>query len=144
MGSAMTNRQSAQQEAEEIIAEFSFFDDWADRYQHLIDQGRRLPQIKEEWRDEAHLLKGCQSVVYFGAETDNDGLVHYSASSDAAIVQGLIALLLRVYSGRAPDEIMTTEPAFLSEIGLDKHLSPTRKNGLASMLDAIQQHARSA
>lgn len=144
MGSAMTNRQSAQQEAEEIIAEFSFFDDWADRYQHLIDQGRRLPQIKEEWRDEAHLLKGCQSVVYFGAETDNDGLVHYSASSDAAIVQGLIALLLRVYSGRAPDEILTTEPAFLSEIGLDKHLSPTRKNGLASMLDAIQQHARSA
>ena len=140
----MTNRQSAQQEAEEIIAEFSFFDDWADRYQHLIDQGRRLPQIKEEWRDEAHLLKGCQSVVYFGAETDNDGLVHYSASSDAAIVQGLIALLLRVYSGRAPDEILTTEPAFLSEIGLDKHLSPTRKNGLASMLDAIQQHARSA
>jgi len=144
MGSAMTNRQSAQQEAEEIIAEFSFFDDWADRYQHLIDQGRRLPQIKEEWRDEAHLLKGCQSVVYFGAETDKDGLVHYSASSDAAIVQGLIALLLRVYSGRAPDEILTTEPAFLSEIGLDKHLSPTRKNGLASMLDAIQQHARSA
>ena len=140
----MTNRQSAQQEAEEIIAEFSFFDDWADRYQHLIDQGRRLPQIKEEWRDEAHLLKGCQSVVYFGAETDKDGLVHYSASSDAAIVQGLIALLLRVYSGRAPDEILTTEPAFLSEIGLDKHLSPTRKNGLASMLDAIQQHARSA
>jgi len=138
----MTNRQSAQQEAEEIIAEFSFFDDWADRYQHLIDQGRRLPQIRPEWRDEAHLLKGCQSVVYFGAETDQQGHIHFSASSDAAIVQGLIALLLRVYSGRLPAEILTTEPSFLSAIGLDKHLSPTRKNGLASMIEAIRQHAR--
>ncbi|MEC7705476.1 MAG: SufE family protein, partial [Pseudomonadota bacterium] len=98
----MTPFLSAQEEAEQIIAEFSFFDDWADRYQHLIDQGRRLPQIRPEWQDEAHILKGCQSVVYFGMETDSAGFVHFSASSDAAIVQGLIALLLRVYSGRLP------------------------------------------
>ena len=140
----MSDRQSAQDEADEIIAEFSFFDDWADRYQHLIDQGRRLPEIRSEWRDEAHLLKGCQSVVYFGSETDDSGFIHFSASSDAAIVQGLIALLLRVYSGRSPGEILATEPVFLSEIGLDKHLSPTRKNGLASMIEAIRRHAGSA
>ena len=140
----MSHRQSAQDEADEIIAEFSFFDDWADRYQHLIDQGRRLPEIRSEWRDEAHLLKGCQSVVYFGSETDEGGLIHFSASSDAAIVQGLIALLLRVYSGRPAAEILTTDSAFLSEIGLDKHLSATRKNGLASMIEAIRHHARSA
>ena len=133
---------SAQEEADEIIAEFSFFDDWADRYQHLIDQGRRLPQIRPEWQDEAHILKGCQSVVYFGMETDSAGCAHFSASSDAAIVQGLIALLLRVYSGRPPSEIIATGPEFLSEIGLDKHLSPTRKNGLASMVEAIKGHAQ--
>ena len=133
---------SAQEEAEQIIAEFSFFDDWADRYQHLIDQGRRLPQIRPEWQDEAHILKGCQSVVYFGMETDSAGCAHFSASSDAAIVQGLIALLLRVYSGRSPSEILATGPEFLSEIGLDKHLSPTRKNGLASMVEAIKGHAQ--
>lgn len=138
----MSDRQSAQDEAEEIIAEFSFFDDWADRYQHLIDQGRRLPDIRPEWRDDAHLLKGCQSVVYFGSERDDAGLLHFSAASDAAIVQGLIALLLRVYSARDPDEILATDPQFLAEIGLDKHLSPTRKNGLASMVEAIHHHAR--
>ena len=138
----MSSLPSAQEKADEIIAEFSFFDDWADRYQHLIDQGRRLPQIRPEWQDEAHILKGCQSVVYFGAETDAAGCIHFSASSDAAIVQGLIALLLRVYSGRQPEEILAIGPEFLTEIGLDKHLSPTRKNGLASMIDAIKGHAQ--
>ena len=137
----MSQTPSAQAEADEIIAEFSFFDDWADRYQHLIDQGRRLPEIRADWRDDAHLLKGCQSVVYFGSETDEAGLIHFSASSDAAIVQGLIALLLRVYSGRTADEILATEPDFLAEIGLDSHLSPTRKTGLASMVSAIKQAA---
>jgi cysteine desulfuration protein SufE len=133
---------SAQEEADEIVAEFSFFDDWADRYQHLIDQGRRLPPIRPEWQDEEHILRGCQSVVYFGAEADATGCVHFSASSDAAIVQGLIALLLRVYSGRQPEEILETGPEFLSKIGLDKHLSPTRKNGLANMVEAISRYAK--
>ena len=138
----MSPLRSAEEEIDEIVAEFSFFNDWEDRYQQLIDQGRRLPQIRPEWQDEAHILKGCQSVVYFGAETDSAGCIHFSASSDAAIVQGLISLLLKVYSGRQPREILTTGPEFLSEIGLDKHLSPTRKNGLASMVEAIKGHAQ--
>jgi len=131
------------QEIQELVDEFSFFDDWADRYQHLIDQGRHLPAIKPEWQDEAHQLKGCQSVVYFGAE-EKEGRLFFSASSDAAIVQGLIALLLRVYSGRTAEEILATEPDFLAEIGLDSHLSPTRKTGLASMVSAIKQAASQA
>ena len=97
---------SAQDAATEIIDEFSFFDDWADRYQHLIDQGRRLGPIRDDWRSETHKLKGCQSTVYFGASLDEGGLVQFSAESDAAIVQGLIALLLRVYSGRTPQDIL--------------------------------------
>ena len=132
---------STQDAATEIIDEFSFFDDWADRYQHLIDQGRRLGPIRDEWRSETHKLKGCQSTVYFGASLDEGGLVQFSAESDAAIVQGLIALLLRVYSGRTPQDILATDASFLAEIGLDKHLSATRKNGMASMLDAIKMSA---
>ena len=133
---------SAQDTATEIVDEFSFFNDWADRYQHLIDQGRRLDSIRQEWRTDDHKLKGCQSTVYFGAELDADGCVRFSAESDAAIVQGLIALLLRVYSGRTPRDILETDAGFLTEIGLDKHLSATRKNGMASMLDAIKSAAK--
>ena len=133
---------SAQDTATEIVDEFSFFNDWADRYQHLIDQGRRLGSIRQEWRTDDHKLKGCQSTVYFGAELDADGCVRFSAESDAAIVQGLIALLLRVYSGRTPRDILETDAGFLTEIGLDKHLSSTRKNGMASMLDAIKSAAK--
>ena len=133
---------SAQQEAEEIIDEFSFFDDWADRYQHLIDQGRRLAPLDPSYQTEKNQLKGCQSVVYFTSMCDAGGRIHFSASSDAAIVQGLIALLLRVYSERPPQEILALPPDFLEKIGLDKHLSPTRKNGLASMVEAIKQSAQ--
>ncbi|MBL6777216.1 MAG: SufE family protein [Alphaproteobacteria bacterium] len=133
---------SAQKEAEEIIEEFSFFDDWADRYQHLIDQGRRLAPLDPVYQIEENQLKGCQSVVYFTSMSDEGGEVHFRASSDAAIVQGLIALLLRVYSARPPQEILALSPDFLEKIGLDKHLSPTRKNGLASMVEAIRHAAQ--
>ena len=133
---------SAQKEAEEIIEEFSFFDDWADRYQHLIDQGRRLAPLDPVYQIEENRLKGCQSVVYFTSMCDEGGEVHFRASSDAAIVQGLIALLLRVYSARPPQEILALSPDFLEKIGLDKHLSPTRKNGLASMVEAIRHAAQ--
>jgi len=132
---------TARQTAEEIVEEFSFFDDWADRYQHLIDQGRRLAPMDAALQTEENQLKGCQSVVYFFSDTDKEGLVHFSAASDAAIVQGLIALLLRVYSARTPQEILELSPDFLEKIGLDKHLSPTRKNGLASMVEAIRRAA---
>lgn len=133
--------ENAADAANEIIDEFGFFDDWADRYQHLIDQGRRLNPISERFRNDAHKLQGCQSIVYFAATKTDKGLINYEAESDAAIVQGLVALLLRVYSGRSAADILATGPEFLIEIGLDKHLSPTRKNGLASMVSAIRQAA---
>ena len=123
--------------ATEIIDEFGFLDDWEDRYQLLIDLGRRLPPLPAEYQTEEYRLRGCQSVVHFAAET-RDGEITFHAGSDAAIVQGLIALLLRVYSDRTPEEIRDTEAEFLSEIGLDSHLSATRKTGLASMLTAIK------
>lgn len=126
--------------ASEIIDEFGFLDDWEDRYQHLIDLGRKLPPLPPRYASEEYRLRGCQSVVYFAAETQ-DGEITFHAGSDAAIVQGLIALLLRVYSGRTPEEIRDTGAEFLGEIGLDSHLSPTRKTGLASMLTAIKAAA---
>ena len=130
----------AAEAANEIIDEFGFLDDWQDRYQLLIDLGRRLPPLPAHYQTEEYRLRGCQSVVHFAAEA-NAGEIFFHAGSDAAIVQGLIALLLRVYSERTPDEIRDTEADFLSEIGLDSHLSPTRKTGLASMLTAIKAAA---
>ena len=132
---------TAQAEANAIVEEFGFFDDWEDRYQLLIDQGRKLTPFPSHLRTDSHRLRGCQSVVYFAAERDCSDIVTFKAESDAAIVQGLVALLLRVYSGRTAAEIRETEPKFLAEIGLDSHLSATRKNGLASMLGAIKSAA---
>ena len=134
-----TNNASA--EAEAIADEFGFFDDWEDRYQMLIDQGRKLAPLPEKYRHDDFRLRGCQSVVYFAAIRDEADKITFMAQSDAAIVQGLVALLLRVYSGRTATEIRETEPEFLTKIGLDSHLSATRKNGLASMLNAIKSAA---
>jgi len=128
---------------DEIIDEFSLFDDWLDRYQYIIDMGRKLePLTPEEMRDDA-LLAGCQSSVWLHASGDADRL-EFRANSDAAIVSGLIYLLLRVYSGRSAREILDAEPRFVSELGLGEHLSPTRANGLNAMLEAVRNHARSA
>ena len=128
-------------EIEEIVDEFSFFDDWADRYQHLIDLGRKLPGISCEYQNNAYKLSGCQSTVFFVAKKTDENLIQFKAQSDAAIVQGLVALILRVYSGRSADEIINTRPDFLKQIGLDKHLSPSRKNGLAAMISKIKSSA---
>ena len=132
---------NAYAEAEAITDEFGYFDDWEDRYQMLIDQGRKLAPISEKYKTEDYRLRGCQSVVYFAAERNVNDTIIFIAQSDAAIVQGLVALLLRVYSGRTVEEIRTTEPDFLNKIGLDSHLSATRKNGLASMLNEIKKAA---
>ena len=132
---------TAQAEANAIVEEFGFFDDWEDRYQLLIDQGRRLPPLPAQYQQAEYRLRGCQSVVHFAAEKSADGEITFYAASDAAIVQGLIALLLRVYSGRTAEEIRGTEPEFLRDIGLDSHLSATRKNGLAGMVTAIKAAA---
>ena len=132
--------QAAQQE---VIDEFSFFDDWMDRYQYLIDLGRRLPKFPDALRTEENRIRGCQSQVWFVAEK-KDGRLEFQAISDAAIVSGLIALLLRVYSGRRPQEILNTPPDFVAALQLESHLSPTRSNGLSSMLTAIRGFAAEA
>lgn len=123
-----------------IIDEFNYFDDWLDRYQYLIDLGKQLPEFSEKWRIESNQIQGCQSQVWLQAEFDGQQLVFY-ATSDAAIVRGLIALLLMVYSHKTPADILATKPDFITEIGLDQHLSPTRSNGLHSMLAAIKRYA---
>ncbi len=136
----MNTPDAAQQE---IIEEFSFFDDWMDRYQYLIDLGRKLPEFPERAKVEENRLHGCQSQVWMLVDCDQ-GRLNFQAVSDSAIVCGLIALLLRVYSGRSADEILATEPRFIDEIGLSAHLSPTRSNGLHAMLQTIRGHAATA
>ena len=129
------------EEAANIVGEFQFFSDWEERYQYLIAMGRKLPPLDAGICVEENRLYGCQSVVYFKADFC-DGVMRYQATSDAAIVQGLIALILRVYSGQKPDAILAHPPDFLKEIGLDEHLSPTRKSGLAAMMGALMDAAR--
>jgi cysteine desulfuration protein SufE len=136
----MSEIDAAQQE---LIEEFRFFDNWMDRYQHLIDLGRRLPPFPEEWKTEEHRLHGCQSQVWLRTRAAGDRL-EFDAVSDSAIVSGLIALLRRVYNGRRAAEIVATPPAFIAAIGLDEHLSPTRSNGLRAMIAAITGAAAAA
>lgn len=128
---------------EELIEEFGFFDNWMDRYQYLIDLGRRLPEFPAADRIDANKIKGCQSQVWFVA-SEEDGRLNFRAVSDAAIVSGLIAILLRIYSGRRPQDILDTPPNFVTELELEQHLSPTRSTGLSSMLDAIRAFATEA
>ena len=127
----------------QIADEFAFFGDWTERYQYLIDLGRKLPPFPDALKTDAYKVTGCQSQVWLVPSGDANRL-DFQATSDSAIVSGLIALLLRVYSGRSASEILATEPKFIETIGLAKHLSPTRSNGLAAMLAAIKQHAREA
>lgn len=127
----------------EIVDEFSLFDDWLDRYQYIIDLGRKLPELTPEEMTEDKLLDGCQSRVWLLVDGDAEKL-KFRANSDAAIVSGLIYLLLRVYSGHSAREIVEADPFFVRELGLSEHLSPTRANGLDAMLRAIRGHARNA
>ncbi|HEY0502884.1 MAG TPA: SufE family protein [Lysobacter sp.] len=124
-----------------IRDEFAFFGDWSERYQYLIDLGRKLPDLPAEWKSEEHRLHGCQSMVWIVAEGDTDRL-DFHAISDSAIVSGLIYLALRVYSGRSAQEIVGTDADYIADIGLARHLSPTRSNGLAALLGFIRDHAR--
>lgn len=124
-----------------IAEEFGFFADWTERYQYLIDLGRKLPPFPDEARTDAWKVSGCQSQVWLLPSGDAARL-DFQAISDSSIVSGLIALLLRVYSGRSADEILATEPRFIDSIGLARHLSPTRSNGLAAMLQKIRDYAQ--
>ncbi|MBS0194721.1 MAG: SufE family protein [Proteobacteria bacterium] len=126
-----------------IAEEFGFFADWAERYQYLIDLGHKLPEFPDALKREENRLHGCQSLVWIVGEGDAARL-DFRAISDSAIVSGLIFLALRVYSGRSAAEILATEPDYVASIGLAKHLSPTRNNGLASLLAFIRDRAAEA
>ncbi len=125
---------------QEIVDEFSIFDDWMDKYEYLIDLGKSLPIIEEEGKIEENLIKGCQSRVWLDAVYKNEKL-YFKADSDAIITKGIISLLIRVFSDRTPQEILDADIDFISEIGLSENLSPTRANGLLSMIRQIKYYA---
>lgn len=123
-----------------IAEDLALFDDWMERYVYIIELGRKLPPFPEAWADDAHRVPGCQSKVWMAAELRN-GAIHLAGTSDAAIVAGLVALLLRVYSGRSPAEITATDPVFLKDLGLIEALSTNRGNGIAAMARKIREVA---
>jgi cysteine desulfuration protein SufE len=125
---------------EEIIDEFSMFDDWMERYEYIIELGKSLPIIEEKNKLDENLIKGCQSKVWLFSELDND-IIKFSADSDAILTKGIVALLLRVYSNQKPEDVLTANTDFIDEIGLKEHLSPTRANGLVSMIKYIKMYA---
>ena len=134
--------ESTASEAQSAIKEeFAFFGDWSERYQYLIDLGRKLPPFPEAWKTDEHRLRGCQSMVWIVPSGDASRL-DFAAISDSAIVSGLVYLALRVYSGRSAREILDTQADYIGEIGLAKHLSPTRSNGLAALLAFIRDTAQ--
>jgi len=131
---------SIQSIQEEIIEEFFVLDEWMDKYNYLIEMGREIPLLDEKYRKEEYLIQGCQSRVWLQAEFQ-DGRILYKADSDAIITKGIAALLIRVLGGNTPDDILQTELTFIEKIGLKEHLSPTRSNGLVSMLKQMRYYA---
>ena len=125
---------------EEIIDEFSMFEDWEERYQYMIDLGKTLPLIDEQYKTDDHIIKGCQSKVWVHAEMHEDK-VAFTADSDAIITKGIIAILIRVFSNQHPKDIIEADTDFIDEIGLKEHLSPTRANGLVSMIKQLKMYA---
>ncbi len=132
--------QSISEIQEEIIDEFSMFDDWMQRYEYMISLGKSLPLIDENYKTDDYLIKGCQSKVWVHAALEGDSLV-LKADSDAIITKGIIAILIRVFSHQKPEDIMEADTSFIDEIGLKEHLSPTRANGLVSMIKQIKLYA---
>lgn len=125
---------------QEIVDEFSLFDDWMERYEHLITLGKELPLIDEQYKTDDYIIKGCQSKVWVHAEMQGEKVV-FTADSDAILTKGLVGLLLRVFSNRTPQEIIDADTHFIDEIGLKEHLSPTRANGLVSMIKQLKLYA---
>ncbi|MBA4406013.1 Fe-S metabolism protein SufE [bacterium] len=124
----------------EIVKEFEQYTDWEDKYRRIIDYGKQLPQIEDQYRTDKYKLSGCQSQVWINAKLEN-GKILFEADSDAAIVKGLVALVIKVYSDHTPEEVLSSPPEFVKKIGIDNHLSPTRKNGLGAMMKQIQMYA---
>ncbi|MBS7245579.1 MAG: SufE family protein [Candidatus Cryptobacteroides sp.] len=127
----------------EIISEFSMFDDWLDKYEYIIDLGKSLDSFPESSKTDEKLIKGCQSRVWLDWKTE-DGKLYFQADSDAIITRGIISLLIRIYSGRTPEEILASDFSVVEKIGLKQNLSPTRANGLLSMIDTIRSAAAAA
>lgn len=127
---------------DEIIEEFDGLTDWMDRYAYIIELGNTLPPFPEEDKTPANLIEGCQSRVWIAAKRDTDGSIDFEADSDALIVKGIIALLMRVLNHRTPDEILSADLYFIDKIGLSQHLSPTRSNGLVAMVKQIRNYAK--
>ena len=125
---------------EEIIDEFSMFEDWEERYQYMIDLGKTLPLIEEQYKTEENIIKGCQSKVWVHADMKDDKVI-FTADSDAIITKGIIAILIRVFSNQSPKDIIEADTNFIDEIGLKEHLSPTRANGLVSMIKQLKMYA---
>jgi cysteine desulfuration protein SufE len=125
---------------EEIVDEFSMFDDWMQRYEYIIELGKSLPLIDEQYKTEDNIIKGCQSKVWVHAEQKEDKVV-FTADSDAILTKGIIAILIRTFSNQSPKQILDADTNFIDEIGLKEHLSPTRANGLVSMIKQIKMYA---
>ena len=125
----------------EIIDEFSDIDYWMDRYSYIIDLGNALPAIDEKYKTPEHIIEGCQSRVWLNAEQTDDGLIHFTADSDAIIVKGIISLLIDVLNDHTPDEILDADLHFINDIGLAENLSPTRSNGLLAMIKQMRLYA---
>jgi len=125
---------------EELIEEFGMFDDWMERYEYMIDLGKSLPTIKDSLKTDDRLIKGCQSKVWLNAELKEDK-VEFTADSDAIITKGIVAILIRVFSNQKPEDILAANTNFIDEIGLKEHLSPTRANGLVSMIKQLKLYA---
>lgn len=125
---------------EEIVVEFSMFEDWMQRYEYIIELGKSLPLIDEQYKTDDNIIKGCQSKVWLHGE-QQDGIVAFTADSDAILTKGIIAILIRVFSEKTPEEILNSDTTFIDQIGLKEHLSPTRANGLVSMIKQIKMYA---
>jgi cysteine desulfuration protein SufE len=124
----------------EIVDEFSMFDDWMQRYEYIIDLGKSLPLIDEQYKTEDNIIKGCQSKVWVHGEESNGNIV-FTADSDAILTKGIIAILIRAFSNQSPEAILEANTNFIDEIGLKEHLSPTRANGLVSMIKQLKMYA---
>lgn len=138
--STLNGQKTIEEIESEIVEEFSLFDSWDDKYEYIIDLGKRLPPLEAQHKTDENRVRGCQSTVWLVAEYKN-GRIYYRAESDAIIVKGLISMLIRVLSGQTPDSIVAAKLEFLSEIGMMKHLAQTRSNGLLSMVKQMKNYA---
>ncbi len=136
----MSKQQSIQETEKEIVEEFSLFDSWDDKYEYIIDLGKKLPDLEDQYKKDENRVRGCQSMVWLVTEF-KDGKVYFKAESDAVIVKGLISMLIRVLSGHTPDEIIQAHLSFIQQIGMTTHLAQTRSNGLLAMVKQMKNYA---